>query len=214
MKLLWLVSSFALLEKANAFVAPVSQKLVSPRPETSRQASGVEEFVSEKVAGLTSTISAVPGSAELQNALSDASQSILHALPDGVDETYLQQLFTAATKPYHLGAIGLFALASSILLFINSPEDFSDAPFEPGTNTYDPKASDAFYRQRPLMVLKRLLKLATLTGSFNTGILFDWLVLGKLLKDEEYTALKKAEPRRAKQSLVLCEQLGPTFIST
>ena len=53
-----------------------------------------------------------------------------------------------------------------------------------------------------------MLKLAFLTSSFTTGVLFDWLVLGKLFKNEEYTALKQAEPRRAKEALVLCEQLG------
>jgi predicted unusual protein kinase regulating ubiquinone biosynthesis (AarF/ABC1/UbiB family) len=42
--------------------------------------------------------------------------------------------------------------------------------------------------------------------------LFDWIVLGKLLKDDEFTALRKNEPRRAKEALILCEQLGPTFI--
>ena len=59
---------------------------------------------------------------------------------------------------------------------------------------------------------QRLLKLGRLTTGFTAGLLWDWLVLGKLLKDEEYTALKQAEPRRAKEALVLCEQCGPTFI--
>ena len=58
------------------------------------------------------------------------------------------------------------------------------------------------------MVLKRILKLATLTGSFNTGLIFDWLVLGKLFKDENYTALRKNEPRRAKIALGLCVSAG------
>ena len=57
------------------------------------------------------------------------------------------------------------------------------------------------------MVIKRILRLSTLTFGFNTGILFDWLVLGKLFKDEEYTALRNNEPRRAKEALMLCEQL-------
>ena len=62
------------------------------------------------------------------------------------------------------------------------------------------------------MVLKRILRLASLTAVFNTGLLFDWLILGKLLRDEEYTALRRNEPQRAKEALVLCQQLGPTFI--
>lgn len=168
--------------------------------------------MSDKIADFANIITSSGASQEFQFFANEMSQVFIQALPDGVDEQLLRELFASATTPYHLAAIGLFALGSSFLLFINSPLDFSDAPFEPGTNTYDPKASEEFYRKRPLMVVKRLLKLALLTGSFNTGVLFDWLVLGKLLKDEEYTALKRAEPRRAKQALVLCEQLGPTFI--
>ena len=61
------------------------------------------------------------------------------------------------------------------------------------------------------MVVKRVLRLASLTAVFNTGLLFDWLVLGKLFKDEDYSALRRNEPQRAKESLVLCEKLGPTL---
>ena len=62
------------------------------------------------------------------------------------------------------------------------------------------------------MVIKRILRLASLTAVFNSGLLWDWLVLGKLLKDEEYSALRRNEKQRAKDALVLCEKLGPTFI--
>ena len=126
--------------------------------------------------------------------------------------TLVAQFMSLSSVPWHMGVIGAFSLANALVLFINSPTDFSEAPFEPGTNTYSPKASEEFYSKRPIMVAQRILKLALLSGAFNTGVLFDWLVLGKLLKDEEYTALRKAEPRRAKEALVLCNQLGPTFI--
>mmetsp|Transcript_17410 Transcript_17410/g.50668 ORF Transcript_17410/g.50668 Transcript_17410/m.50668 type:complete len:854 (-) Transcript_17410:101-2662(-) len=88
----------------------------------------------------------------------------------------------------------------------------TEAPYEPGTSTYDPAAADEFFSERPLLVAGRVFKLAFLTGAFNTGLLFDWLVLGKLLGDEEYSALRRAEPQRAKDALALCEKLGPTFI--
>ena len=67
------------------------------------------------------------------------------------------------------------------------------------TRTYSPAVADQFYAARPLLVAQRLASLAYLTSSFTAGVLWDWLVLGKLLKDEEYTALKRAEPRRAKE---------------
>ena len=116
--------------------------------------------------------------------------------------------------PLHVAAIAAFALGSSLNLWLSTPDDYSEigAPYKPGTTTYSPAASESFYAARPFLVAKRVLKLATLTSAFNTGILFDWLVLGKLFKDEEYTALKKAEPARAKVALRLAEQLGPTFI--
>ena len=114
----------------------------------------------------------------------------------------------------HVAAIAAFTLGSSLNLWLNTPDDYAKigAPYVPGTTTYSPAASESFYGARPFLVAKRVLKLATLTSAFNTGILFDWLVLGELFKDEEYTALKKAEPARAKVALRLAEQLGPTFI--
>lgn len=119
---------------------------------------------------------------------------------------------TLLNNPWQIAAIALFASASLLSAFINSPDDYSQAPFVSGSNTYDPEIANEFYSKRPLMVLKRVLRLATLTSAFNTGILFDWLVLGKLMKDEEYTALRKNEPQRAKEALELCTELGPTFI--
>mmetsp|Transcript_18961 Transcript_18961/g.27784 ORF Transcript_18961/g.27784 Transcript_18961/m.27784 type:complete len:956 (+) Transcript_18961:192-3059(+) len=120
----------------------------------------------------------------------------------------------ALATPWHISSIAALAVGGSFATFINGKDTLTDAdaPYQPGTDTYDPKAAEEFYVSRPLAVVRRVLKLAFLTGAFNTGILFDWLVLGKLMKDEEYTALKKAEPQRAREALALCEKLGPTFI--
>merc|ERR1719410_3298117 len=71
----------------------------------------------------------------------------------------------------------------------------TEAPYESGTFTYNPEIASKFFADRPLLVVTRILKLASLTAIFNTGLLFDWIVLGKLLGDENYTALKRAEPR-------------------
>lgn len=119
-------------------------------------------------------------------------------------------------NPWHTAAIAAFSLGSWFqLAIVNSSIDFSNdknLPFQPGADTYSPEKAEAFYGARKFMVLKRVLQLASLTSSFTTGILFDWLILGKLLKDDEYKALARNEPRRAKAALRLCEQLGPTFI--
>lgn len=122
------------------------------------------------------------------------------------------KLLQLATTPWHFEAIAAFGLGSALLWFLTTPETFDDAPYEPGTSTYSPEKAAIFYQQRPLKVVKRVLKLVFLTGTFNAGLIFDWLILGKLLKDEEYSALRRNEPRRAKVALGLCERLGPTFI--
>jgi hypothetical protein len=134
-------------------------------------------------------------------------------LPTQVTPEALVSMFTVFFEtPWHVEAILAFALGNWCLRFLNAPLDFSTAPFVPGTDTYSPQQSDAFYQARPGMVLKRILKLGYISTAFSSSLLWDWLVLGKLFKDEEYTALKRAEPRRAKEALRLCEQLGPTFI--
>ena len=129
-----------------------------------------------------------------------------------MDANLAASLSTAAATPWHVAAIAAFALGNVFLVWLNSPDHQMEAPYEPGTTTYSPERAAAFYQQRPLLVAKRILRLALLTGAFNTGLLFDWLVRGKLLGDLEYTALKQAEPQRAKTALRLCERLGPTFI--
>ena len=82
-----------------------------------------------------------------------------------------------------LSAIALFGAGAAI----GTAKADGTAPYEAGTTTYSPTVADDFYAQRPLLVAQRMAKLSYLTSAFTTGLLFDWLVLGKLLKDEEYT---------------------------
>lgn len=194
----------------DAFLVGVSETLT-------KLANGVEAEVSaalQKVPGLSDATLNIHIPPELQSAIDAVQNTLVKTTtpPLDINAETLAQLSAAALNPLHVAAIAVFAVGSLLVTFVNSPIDFSEAPFEPGTDTYSPKKSDEFYAQRPIMILKRILKLSFISGVFSTGLLFDWLVLGKLFKDEEYTALKKAEPRRAKQSVVLCEQLGPTFI--
>ncbi len=136
-------------------------------------------------------------------------------LASALDPPSLASFLSSPANSWH--AVAIASLASGALFlsllssFLNSPDDYSAAPYEPGSDTYDPAKAEEFYASRPLMVAKRVLRLASLTAVFNAGLLFDWLILGKLLGDEDYTALRKNEPRRAKEALVLCEKLGPTL---
>ena len=170
----------------------------SPSSASTELSAGID------ISSVTNSIQSLP--ATVDSLVLDFSNKL-----SALDPTTIE-LIQSALTPWHLAAIGAFGVGSSLLYFITTPEIFDEAPYAPGTTTYSPQAADEFYKKRPLMVAKRLLKLAVLTSSFNSGILFDWLVLGKLFRDEEYTALRKNEPRRAKVALKLCEQLGPTFI--
>eukprot|EP01041_Mallomonas_annulata_P007088 gene7088-14420_t len=76
------------------------------------------------------------------------------------------------------------------------------SPYAAGSSTYDVQKSAQFYNSRPLFVIRRLLRLAQLTGIFNAKLLLDWRT-GKLEENQK---------ERAKEALVLATQLGPTFI--
>ncbi|KAL7497991.1 hypothetical protein ACHAWT_006846 [Skeletonema menzelii] len=205
------VAALLLIGQANAFIPPTS----SSRRTTasSIQLNSFADALNEVTKSLTYNIPA--SSSSIESILSDISKDGIHLstpteLQSAIDS--LPSLLTTPEGIFQAAAIALFTSGSLFLSWLNSPDDYSQTPYEPGPNTYDPKAAEEFYAKRPFMVLKRILRLASLTAVFNTGLLFDWLILGKLLRDEEYTALRRNEPQRAKEALVLCQQLGPTFI--
>ena len=215
---------------ASAFVAPPPPTHARSRHQHSFPSQhdalptgGADLGLADVLANPTETLTAIQAMASAQllqssdqisafvASLSSGDFSPVAALTAALSSS---DLLAEAATPLHLAAIAAVALGSSLNLWLNAPDDYVKigAPYLPGTTTYSPAASESFYAARPFLVAKRILKLATLTSAFNTGILFDWLVLGKLFKDEEYTALKNAEPERAKVALRLAEQLGPTFI--
>ncbi|KAL7542745.1 hypothetical protein ACHAXR_012087 [Thalassiosira sp. AJA248-18] len=160
---------------------------------------------------LQNLASSIPTSTAELNDL--ANSELLHlSTPEQLSAALADLVPTLLSSPWQLAAIAVFTSGALLTAFINSPDDYSEAPFEAGSDTYDPELAAEFYGNRPWMVVKRILRLASLTSAFNSGLIFDWLILGKLLKDEEYTALRRNEPRRAKEALILIEKLGPTFI--
>ena len=76
------------------------------------------------------------------------------------------------------------------------------SPYDAGTKTYSVETAERFYSGKPFFVLRRLLKLASITGAFNLKVFIDWRT-GNVEKNEK---------ERAKEALVLATQLGPTFI--
>ncbi|KAL9190467.1 hypothetical protein ACHAXT_007678 [Thalassiosira profunda] len=141
-----------------------------------------------------------------------ASDALRLTTPDQLTAALAELPDALFRQPWHSAAVAGVGASAALTAFVNAPDDCADAPFDAGRDAYDPSKAEEFYGRRPGMVAKRILRLAALTSAFNAGVLFDWLVLGKLLKDGEYTALRKNEPARAKEALALCEKLGPTFI--
>lgn len=175
------------------------------------------EASSKVDAGLASSPTAASSASSAASFSTDAAAQqlavLLTSLNINIDADLAATISTALATPWHAEVIAAFALGNAFLVWINAPDHQNmEAPYEPGTTTYSPEKAAAFYQQRPLLVAKRILRLALLTGAFNAGLLFDWLVRGKLVGDQDYTALKQAEPQRAKKALRLCERLGPTFI--
>lgn len=196
-----LVINAASLATSSAFHNPSRRATASfHRPASSSSLAAFPEINTETIqATVSSTLS------QLQSQLPPITelQSLVQSLPSQLtqlDNTVLTAAAILVTAPL------------SVISLINAPLTNQESPYPPGTATYNPTIAAEFYGRRPLLVLQRILRLAFLTAQFNTGILFDWLVLGKLLKDEEYSALKKNEPARAVEALALCTQLGPTFI--
>lgn len=75
-------------------------------------------------------------------------------------------------------------------------------PYGNGPAVYDVAKTETFYRQRPWLVLARLMKIATLSLPFQAGLLMDW----------RSGNMKKNEAIRAQQALRILENLGPTFV--
>ena len=203
----------------NAFVSPSSRRQANSQLNSFAGFNYVATILSDNIPDLSPSLSSIESllsDITTKNAvLKEVINNGIHLstpteLKVAVDS--IPSLITTTEGIFQAAAIALFATGSLFLFWLNSPDDYTQTPYQPGPNTYDPIAAEQFYSKRPFMVLKRILRLASLTAVFNSGLLFDWLILGKLLGDDEYTALRKNEPQRAKESLILCQQLGPTFI--
>lgn len=171
----------------------------------------------EMTAVIKSSVAAVLSSSEsitipgvMDSIKSDVLNTDYVSLLQSINDIFLTPL---VTTPWHSAAVLVLSVGALTLRWLDGDDLASmETPFAPGTDTYSWRKSEEFYGQRPLLVARRVLKLALVSGAFNTGVVWDWLVLGRMLGDEEYTALHRAEPRRAKESLALCEKMGPTFI--
>ena len=194
-----LLAATALLSATEAFHTPTPSRTTSTRLSLTIDVD------------ISSIQSAVSSTASQLSELSRLSwPSLPTSLPSAAEVPSL--LMTSVDSNTLTLSLILLTFPLSLIALINAPLKNDASPYPPGTATYNPTIAAEFYGRRPLLILQRILRLAILTSTFNTGLLFDWLILGKLLKDENYTALKRNEPDRAIKALELCTQLGPTFI--
>lgn len=143
-------------------------------------------------AALEATSAAIESMPTVDMALPQLVQSAL--------ELGMQGLETLAASPE--AAFGVGFASALVLLFIVAKPALEGAPYVSGATAYTPDKAERFYGKRAPLVAARLLRLSSLTFAFNVKLLLDWR-LGWLEKNEK---------ERAKEALVLCTQLGPTFI--
>lgn len=233
-----LAAALLLADRSLAFRAPVPQRRRRARPSTSTDLGALPNPLDAAAApsldalsgalptlpsldALSASLPPLPSSpdrllADLSSLSSELVETFRLSTPEqlatALNDDLLPTLLSGPWEVYALAS--LFALGGLLLAVASTPDDFASdgAPYPSGTDTYDPVAASEFYARRPALVLKRLVKLSTLTAGFNAGLLFDWLILGKLCGDEEFRALRRNEPRRAREALDLCTKLGPTFI--
>eukprot|EP00596_Hydrurales_sp_CCMP1899_P000119 CAMPEP_0119043704 /NCGR_PEP_ID=MMETSP1177-20130426/25066_1 /TAXON_ID=2985 /ORGANISM="Ochromonas sp, Strain CCMP1899" /LENGTH=895 /DNA_ID=CAMNT_0007012395 /DNA_START=350 /DNA_END=3037 /DNA_ORIENTATION=+ len=108
----------------------------------------------------------------------------------------------AAANPATLPLFTVFYAGFLLFGGVGYDDSKIGSPYDAGTKTYSVETADKFYSGKPLFVLRRLLKLAALTGSFNLKVFLDWRTGN----------VEKNQGERAKEALVLATQLGPTFI--
>lgn len=146
----------------------------------------------QTLAALKATSAAIQSMPTVDLALPEVAQGAL--------DLGMRTLETLAASPEAAFGVG-FASALLALLIVAKPA-LEGAPYVSGASAYTPQKAERFYGKRAPLVAARLLRLAALTSAFNVKLLLDW----------RFGWLEQNEKERAKEALVLCTQLGPTFI--
>jgi predicted unusual protein kinase regulating ubiquinone biosynthesis (AarF/ABC1/UbiB family) len=105
-----------------------------------------------------------------------------------------------ATHPVAASVAGAVALLIALAAAGSALPKQTSTPYPSGT--YDAKTAAAYYRERPITVLKRAAFISLAALSIGSGILMDILT----------NSYKENEPKRADELTKLLTQLGPTFI--
>lgn len=122
-------------------------------------------------------------------------------VPTGVAALQREAMGFYAAHPVAAAGAGAIALILALAAVGSAalPKQTS-TPYP--TGTYDAKTAAAFFRERPLVVLKRASFISLSAAGFGASVLLDVLT----------GSYKENEPKRADQLTELLTQLGPTFI--
>jgi len=115
----------------------------------------------------------------------------------GLLGTAMGALSTSSDARFALG----FGVALLLVMTLAKPA-LEGAPYASGATAYTPDKAERYYGKRAPLVAFRVVRLAALTAAFNAKLFLDW----------RFSNLEKNEKYRAAEALVLCTQLGPTFI--
>ena len=198
--------SLSLLTASSAYVAPHATSFAPPRQRCTplRCALPPELIDPQRAAVLDSQVASlqqqvVALQAEVAALASDAAAGDAAALATDAS--------AAAPGLALLAGVPIVGAAFAALRQESGP---IGAPYAANAKAYDPAAADAFYGARPLVVIRRLVQLAALTGAFNLKLLFDFALYKRAGSPEDEAWPNERE--RAREALGLSTQLGPTFI--
>lgn len=202
--------STQLVNKVDPDVALLTEKLLSKSSQALREKlSGTDNILSNinvdsLVQSFITKSTSLIGNTE--NMISDSVRSMNLVIPSLAEYHFSREalwhgLELLAAEPSFLP---LFTLVTVVLVLagVGYDDELVGNPYSQSNPRFDAKLANRFYGARPLFVFRRLLKLALLTGGFNTKLLIDW----------KTGNLEKNEKERAKEALALATKLGPTFI--
>lgn len=121
---------------------------------------------------------------------------------DALKDNIVNTINEITANPLSLPIWTLF-VAGLVVGGLGSDDENLGSPYDDESNaSYNYKKSEEFFSKRPLFVIRRLLRLARITGVFNIRLTLDYLT----------KRIDENMADRASEALELVTQLGPTFI--
>ena len=192
-------------------LGPVQRAALGPWQSFEAQASEAKQWWDALESRITEPVSLLLGAVHQQQELAQHAASDLFLSAASASSTAVAA--TSSSLPSLINTIltdeksvPIFLIINFLLVVFGVGQDLSleriGSPYPAGSTTYSKSAAQTFFSSRPIFVLRRLLQLAQLTGSFQLKLLVDW----------KTGNLEKNEKERAVEALALATKCGPTTI--